>query len=127
MGFFEKIFGIRSLPSSPVRGDGRKPEAIGAAELQRRLGLSPPPVLLDVREVRELRSHGSIPGRLHIPMGQVPTRLGELDPSRPIVVYCAHGVRSYKVAAFLLGNGFQDVVSLSGGFAGWRGEVERGG
>lgn len=131
MGILEKLFGTRSTlstgASSPDRPSGGAPEEIAGGELQRRLTLSAPPVLLDVREARELRAHGSIPGRLHIPTGHVPMRLGELDPARPIVVYCAHGVRSYKVAAFLLDNGFQTVASLRGGFARWKGEVQRGG
>lgn len=102
-----------------------EPREIPAAEVQRLLDAETPPLLLDVREARELRSHGSIPGRLHISMGGVPRRLGELDRERPIVVYCAHGVRSYDVACLLLDNGFKNVASLNGGFASWRGKVQR--
>lgn len=84
-----------------------------------------PFLLLDCREPSEWR-HARIPGAVHIPMNQIPTRLGELDPERPVIVYCAHGRRSYAVASFLADRGY-DVASLKGGITRWRaegGEVE---
>ncbi len=56
------------------------------------------PVLLDVREDLEIRT-AAMPGITHIPMGQIPARLGELDDEAQIVCICHHGARSIRVAA----------------------------
>lgn len=48
-------------------------------------------------------------------MGEVPGRLGELDPGRETVVICHHGSRSAMVARFLSRSGFGDVLNLDGG------------
>ena len=90
---------------------------IDASELQKQLQASSPPMLLDVREAEE-RAAGSIPNSLHIPMNWVPYQLVQLNKDRPIVVYCAHGIRSGNVAVFLNRQGFQ-ARSLRGGIYGW--------
>ncbi len=85
------------------------------------------PFLLDCREEHEWH-RVRIPGSLHIPMRQIPQRLGELDREAEIVVVCAHGNRSYQVAGYLLQNGFC-ARSLRGGIADWRaqgGPLENG-
>ena len=74
-------------------------------------------VLLDVREADEV-AHCRIAGAVHIPMGDVPARLSELDPDRDLVVYCHHGVRSAAVANFLRQQGFK-AVNLEGGVDQW--------
>jgi rhodanese-related sulfurtransferase len=45
--------------------------------------------------------------------------LSELDPDKEIVVYCHHGVRSFQVAAFMAGRGYDNVVNLDGGIDAW--------
>ena len=77
-----------------------------------------PPLLLDVREPWEIEL-ASIPGALNIPMGDVPSRLQELDPDRPTVVLCHHGARSLNVTMWLRNQGFDHVQSLSGGIDEW--------
>jgi rhodanese-related sulfurtransferase len=80
-------------------------------------------VLLDVREPREL-AVAAVPGALHIPMAQVPERLGELDRGRHVVVLCHSGGRSQAVARFLLQQGFGQVSNLAGGITRWSREVD---
>ena len=80
-------------------------------------------ILLDVREPAELRI-ASLPVVTHIPMGQVPERLKELDAAKPIVVMCHSGGRSRRVAEFLLGRGFEEVFNLSGGIDAWSEQVD---
>lgn len=109
----------------PLPPEPGSPPEVTPADVRRFAGGANPPVLLDVREVYELQSTGFIPGALHIPMNSVPERLGELPRDRPVIVYCAHGMRSYNVAAYLLENGFSKVASLQGGIAMWDGEVAR--
>jgi hypothetical protein len=57
---------------------------------------------VDVREHMEY-AYGHVPGAVWIPMGQLPSRLGELDPSKPVHVICATGNRSRAMADLLRG------------------------
>jgi rhodanese-related sulfurtransferase len=81
------------------------------------------PQLLDVREAWEVAT-AALAGASHIPMGDVPARLGELDPARPVIVLCHHGGRSARVALFLERNGFRDVINLAGGIDAWARELD---
>lgn len=79
--------------------------------------------LLDIREPWEIEL-ARVDGAVHIPMGEIPGRLGELDRDRPVVVMCHHGVRSRQVALFLEQSGFQQVLNLAGGIDAWSMEVD---
>ena len=74
--------------------------------------------IVDVRNPGEVEA-GTIPGAIAIPVGQLPSRLGELDPAKPTVVYCAGGYRSSVAASLLRQNGFVDVSDILGGFGAW--------
>jgi rhodanese-related sulfurtransferase len=78
--------------------------------------------LLVVREEWEL-GVASVPDVVHIPMGEVADRLGELDRSREVVVLCRSGRRSLQVANFLQQNGFQ-AVNLAGGILAWSRDLD---
>lgn len=94
-------------------------------ELKAKLDGGEPIVLLDVREPDEV-AFVSLSGSVHIPMGQIPGRLHELDPDKEIVVYCHHGVRSLHVANFLALRNFEQTASLAGGIDAWAVEIEPG-
>lgn len=81
--------------------------------------------LVDVREPWEF-DVCRIEGSRLIPLSQLPVRLRELDPERPTVVICHHGVRSLRAAAYLEHCGFGDVVNLSGGIDAWARTVDQG-
>lgn len=70
--------------------------------------------LVDVREPDEVAA-GTLPGAVNIPLGDLPHRLDELDPSRRVVLLCRSGGRSGRAAEFLAAQGFRDVVNLTGG------------
>ena len=74
----------------------------------------PDATLLDVREAVELAAF-SIPGAVHIPLGQLRERLGELDPAKEIVVFCAIGVRAHNASRILRQHGFEHVSVYPGG------------
>ncbi len=76
-------------------------------------------VLLDVREDDEWQ-RGHAPGARHIPMGQIPTRLDDIDPAAKLYVVCGVGGRSQRVAQYLAQNGYAP-VNVSGGMAAWAG------
>jgi rhodanese-related sulfurtransferase len=89
---------------------------------------SPLPVLLDVREAWELeRARITPPGLdfVHIPMGELPARIGELSEAAPIICMCHHGVRSALVASYLERMGFGTVYNLEGGIAAWSERVDQ--
>ena len=88
---------------------------------------NPLPVLLDVREAWELERARITPSGLefvHIPMGELPARIGELSDAAPIICMCHHGVRSALVASYLERMGFGVVYNLEGGIAAWSERVD---
>jgi len=72
-------------------------------------------ILLDVREGYE-RKMNSISGSLHIPVGQLKSRITELNShkEKEIIVYCATGSRSSMANAVLNSNGFNSLNLLGG-------------
>ena len=70
--------------------------------------------LVDVREPAEF-AQGTLPDAINIPLGELPNRLAELDPTRRVVLLCRSGGRSANAAQFLASSGFGDVVNLQGG------------
>jgi len=69
-------------------------------QLKHRLDHGDKLTVLDVREPEEL-AIAAFPGALHIPMGDIPSRLTELDPDADWVVVCHHGMRSANVASLV--------------------------
>jgi molybdopterin/thiamine biosynthesis adenylyltransferase/rhodanese-related sulfurtransferase len=79
------------------------------------------PVVVDVREQDEW-DEGHIARAVHIPRGHLESRIERLAPdtSRPVIVYCSAGNRSAFAAKTLADLGYEDVVSLAGGFTDWK-------
>jgi rhodanese-related sulfurtransferase len=90
-------------------------------EWLKRPGLKP--VVVDVRESIE-RAVCALPDSVHIPMWDIPARMGDLDPKRDIVVLCHHGIRSRQVANYLARAGFGKVHNLTGGIHAWAEQIE---
>jgi len=76
-------------------------------------------VFVDVRDAGSFRE-AHIPGALHLNDQTVETFVAKADKQKAVVVYCYHGHTSLGGAAYLMENGFTDVVSLKGGFELWR-------
>ncbi len=87
-------------------------------ELKRRLDRGEQLTILDVREPEEL-AIAALPGAKHIPMGDIPSRLAELDPDAEWVIVCHHGMRSANVAMYLARMGFEHIANLTGGIDQW--------
>ncbi|MGE0353599.1 MAG: molybdopterin-synthase adenylyltransferase MoeB [Gemmatimonadales bacterium] len=96
---------------------------IGVAELHRALAGPAPPVLLDVREDFEWEI-AHLEGARHVPLGQLASRLAELNGAEDLVVYCHHGQRSLSAVEVLRGAGFGRARSLAGGIDAWASEVD---
>jgi rhodanese-related sulfurtransferase len=91
---------------------------IEPSKLKRRLARGDQLKLLDVREPEEV-AYAPFPGALHMPMAELPSRLGELDRNAEWIVVCHHGIRSAQTAMYLARRGFPRVANLSGGIDRW--------
>jgi rhodanese-related sulfurtransferase len=77
-------------------------------------------ILLDVRTSMEWITDGVIKGATRIPMYELNTRLlTEVPLTTPVIVYCAHGVRSNAVAAAMIRAGYETIYDLQGGIDLW--------
>ncbi len=100
---------LQQVKGRIVEVDGREAQAIENA------------AWVDVREQDEW-DEGHIPGALHIPRGNLESRIEAAlgDRSRPLVVYCASGNRSAFAVETLAELGYEHAASLSGGFSDWK-------
>lgn len=92
-------------------------------QLRRRLERGERLTILDVREPEEI-AIAAFPGAMHIPMGDIPSRLTELDPDAEWVIVCHHGMRSANVAMYMARMGFEHVANLTGGIDQWSAAVD---
>lgn len=113
---YEAFCGVGTEPVSAV------PE-VTAAELAAERAAGRDLQIVDVREPAEWEIC-RIDGATLIPLGELPRRMTELDPRRPIVTQCRTGVRSLKALEILRGAGYGDVRNLKGGIHAWADEVD---
>lgn len=106
----------------PVAPQAAPVGLMSAAELLDRMERGDAPVIVDVRQPEEWAA-GHIPGALHIPLGDMPRRMGELNRDAETVLVCRSGNRSGRAAAFLAQQGFTRVYNLQGGMLRWSGPV----
>ena len=78
---------------------------------------------IDVREPHEYQIC-SIPGAKLIPLGELPKRLSELDPSSEIIAHCKSGMRSAKAVDLLKQSGFKKARNMKGGILAWSDQVD---
>jgi rhodanese-related sulfurtransferase len=129
MQFLKSIKQMLTKPTSPPVRPARltpppdpEPEEVVVPEIKvsdllLELGKPTPPLLVDVRELYEWQQV-HIADSLHIPMNEIPRRLTELPKDANLVIFCAHGSRSYGVAHYLLEQGYQ-ARNLAGGITQW--------
>ena len=99
-------------------------DSLTALTLKQKINADSPPVLLDVREKKELEGPlGHLPGIVHIPIDKLGRRLAELEQykDRDIVTICRSGRRATKAAQILKTAGFPKVAVLAGGMLAWKG------
>jgi rhodanese-related sulfurtransferase len=75
-------------------------------------------VLIDARRADEFEA-GYIDPAVNIPLEEVISRMGEIDPNAKNIVYCKSGIRSLIYTIALRMNGYNNVLSMSGGYVGW--------
>jgi sulfur-carrier protein adenylyltransferase/sulfurtransferase len=96
-------------------------DEIDARDAADALASAVPPTLVDVRESDEFEQ-GAIKGAVHIPRGNLESRIEALVPDRasPVIVSCQSGARSAFAAKALQDLGYEHVTSLKGGFSAWK-------
>jgi rhodanese-related sulfurtransferase len=118
---FDKVVGYLKDPFAVMfenQGDVEVASRLTTNALGERIADVPELQLVDVRNPGEAGA-GMIGDAVNIPVGQLPDRIGELDPRKPTVVYCAGGYRSSMAASLLRKHGFADVSDLLGGYNAW--------
>ena len=88
---------------------------------------------VDIRDVRELKREGTVPGALHAPRGMLefwvdpdsPYHKADFASGQRFVLFCALGHRSALATAQLMDMGFGPVCDIEGGFEAWRGAGEK--
>jgi molybdopterin/thiamine biosynthesis adenylyltransferase/rhodanese-related sulfurtransferase len=109
---------------------GREPENeaesdnIAPLELAARLAAPGAPHVIDVREKPEW-DFAHIEAAEHIPLDELPDRLGELDPQAETVVYCRHDRRALEALDVLRAFDFKNVRKLKGGLVAWVRDVDQ--
>ena len=71
--------------------------------------------IIDVRTKQEFQL-GAIPNAINIPVDEMRQRINEVPKDKPICIYCLVGLRGYLAQQILIGNGFENVYNLSGGY-----------
>ena len=72
-------------------------------------------LMVDTRTAEEY-SFGTIPGAVNIPLDDLRERIAEIPKNQPVVVFCAVGLRGYLAQRILIGNGYENIRNLSGGY-----------
>lgn len=70
-------------------------------------------IIVDVRTPEEFRD-GAYPGAKNIPLSDLGRRLGEIPKDKPVILYCASGVRSSSAAQAMKQAGYADVTNAGG-------------
>jgi molybdopterin/thiamine biosynthesis adenylyltransferase/rhodanese-related sulfurtransferase len=118
---YEEFCGLK--PKSSRGGQAGPANEISPQTLRERLDRGEPLVLLDVREPYEYRLV-HLDARL-LPLGELESRISELDPSKETVVYCHSGIRSSSAVKFLRSRGFKNVKNLTGGIDAWARTIDQ--
>ena len=116
---YEEFCGIRGEEHIP---DTTVPE-VTAPDVKKMIDEKKPFVLVDVREPHEF-DICRIPGSTLIPLGDLPSRMNELNSADEIVVHCRSGVRSARAVELLMKAGFRKIHNLKGGVLAWADQVD---
>jgi adenylyltransferase/sulfurtransferase len=116
---YQQFCGVPQQTQTPQPAAGE----IEPAEVKQKIDRGDNFVLIDVREPHEYQIC-RIPTSRLIPLGELPKRVGELDPEAEIVAHCKSGIRSGKAVDFLKQAGFRNVRNMKGGILAWSDKVD---
>jgi rhodanese-related sulfurtransferase len=93
-------------------------QSISTTDLRERLSQGEKITIIDVREADEV-AEGMIPGVIHIPLGEIPSRYNEIQQKEDIILVCRSGKRSQKAYEFLQAQGIKNLFNMDGGMQQW--------
>lgn len=102
----------------PLKGPPHVMKQITSTELSTWIAGGRDFLLVDVRELWE-REACNI-GGIHIPMGELMSRMGDLPKNKDVVLYCEKGIRTVIAIQRLEAAGFHNLINLSGGMKAWK-------
>lgn len=114
---------LRKSSPSEVKVETKYPLTITNEELEHKIAANGKVVILDVREPAEY-AFNRIPGSLSIPLGELETRMHELNEHEEIHVICRTGTRSDLACQLLEEKGFKQVKNIIPGMSTWTGLTE---
>lgn len=114
---------LRKASEREAADDRPYPHVASNEELAQALMERPDATVLDVREPAEY-AFSRIPGAKSIPLGELESRMGELNPNDEIYVVCRTGTRSDMACRLLADRGFVSVKNVLPGMTGWTGPTE---
>ena len=109
---------VRKASSAEEKEEIKHPHVIKNDELQNKLNAKEDIVVVDVREQAEYAFH-HIPGAISIPLGELESRLEELNKEDDVYVVCRTGNRSDLAAQKLAEKGFSKVTNVIPGMSQW--------
>ena len=116
---YEQFCGVAPAPAATTSAqDVDADDDVTVEQLKAGLDAQDDLFVLDVREEQEYQIC-RIPGSTLIPLGDLPTRLHELEGRDDMVVHCKSGVRSAKAVKLLREAGFKKAKNLRGGILRW--------
>lgn len=115
---------LRKSSPNEVREEMKHPHIVSNDDLQRKLAEGQKVIVLDVREPAEY-AFNRIPGAVSIPLGELDSRVFELNPDDDIHVICRTGNRSDLACQLLAEKGFKNVNNVEPGMSGWTGPTEK--
>jgi adenylyltransferase/sulfurtransferase len=114
---YEQFCGVAPITPA-VATSSEAEDEVTVEQLKTRLDRQDAFLLLDVREPQEFQIC-RIPGSVLIPLGDLPSRLSEVEGRNDIVVHCKSGVRSGKAVRLLREAGYSQARNLKGGILAW--------
>jgi len=119
---YDQFCGLPATGTAVLEVPANVADEISVEELKRRLDTREDIFVLDVREPHEYQICNL--GAPLIPLGQLKSRIGELDPQKHYVVHCRSGKRSAEACAILRSAGFSKVKNLQGGILAWAEKID---
>ena len=113
---YDQFCGV--APAASAAADPPPSDDATVEQLKARLDQRDEPFILDVREPQEYQIC-NIPGSKLIPLGELPSRLHELEGRGEMIVHCKSGTRSAKAVKLLREAGFAQAKNLRGGILSW--------
>ena len=120
---YEQFCGIAPTATAAATSSTEDADEATVEELKTRLDRHESFLLLDVREPQEFEIC-RIPGSVLIPLGDLPSRLFELEGRDDMIVHCKSGVRSGKAVRLLREAGYSKARNLKGGILAWINQID---